>query len=89
MAKKIADASEIRADIKDIINETVAVEFADTAAEGKIFNLSELRARLFKANYTPREINATMASLGKRGLMKIIADKEEEGNYIFGRKVYA
>jgi len=88
MQKKNIEASAIKSDIKTILNESAVVIPADAVSEEKIFDLSALRARLFKASYTAREINATLAGFLKRGLMKAISEDEKEVNYVFSKKLY-
>jgi hypothetical protein len=78
--------SEIKSDINAILNENKEME--QNIENGKIFNLSALRARLFKAGYNAREINATMASYAKRGLMKPLEETGHEGEYVFSKKAY-
>ncbi|KAA5532188.1 hypothetical protein F0919_15415 [Taibaiella lutea] len=78
--------SEIKSDISIILNENTGAE--QNIENGKIFSLSALRARLFKAGYTAREINATMASYAKRGLMTPLAGTENDGQYVFNKKAY-
>ncbi|WP_118953563.1 hypothetical protein [Taibaiella helva] len=85
MQKRNVVISEIKSDISAILNK--GNENRQPGDE-KLFNLSALRAGLFKAGYSAREINATMASYAKRGLMKPSADPRNDGEYIFSKKAY-
>lgn len=85
MQKKNITVSEIKSDISAILNEDSE---SRQTIDGMTFNLSALRARLFKAGYNAREINATMTSYAKRGLMKPMIDSESSGEYVFNKKAY-
>ena len=76
--------SEIKSDIIAILTKGDDNKQTD---EEKVFDLSILRAGLFKAGYGAREINATIAGYIRRGLMKP-AIALTEGQYIFSKKLY-
>lgn len=85
MQKRNVAVSEIKADIMAILNEGNEHK---PSGEERIFSLSALRAGLFKAGYGAREINATMASYAKRGLMQPATATGTDGEYVFSKKAY-